>query len=393
MQVEKCLHNLLDSSIHQTRIKSLIPLVDAIVKTKVLQLTQLGRNLNTPGKERSAIRRVDRLLANPYFQNHSADIYAQIIKATIASNKRPWILVDWSKLPNSHSKIINGEHLVLRATLAAEGRGLTLYDEVHQKNRAGNPRVHQEFLEKLKSKLPEDCCPIIVVDAGFKIPFFRAVESLGWDYVGRMRGNTQYNAGQGYLPITELYKKASKTPKFGGTIRIGCKAEFRTHLYLYQHELKGRKKRTKSGWLDRTPDSTLFSRAYREPWILVSSFKNQYKMAERTVRIYKSRMTIEENFRDVKSEIFGFGMNENYTRIAARYIVWLMLSALASLIAWIVGFAAEQMELHRDFQANTYRHRRVLSFVYLGCQVIKKGIDIPIDFVTLQIKILGDQQL
>jgi len=42
MQVEKCLHNLLDSSIHQTRIKSLIPLVDAIVKTKVLRLSQLG---------------------------------------------------------------------------------------------------------------------------------------------------------------------------------------------------------------------------------------------------------------------------------------------------------------------------------------------------------------
>lgn len=219
------------------------------------------------------------------------------------------------------------------------------------------------------------------------------MESLGWDYVGRVRGNTLYDAGEGFLPIIELYKAATKTPKSCGTNRLGVKAEFRTQLYVYQHELKGRKKRRKCGVLDESPDSTLFSRAHREPWILVSSLKNQYKIAERTVTIYKSRMAIEENFRDVKSEIFGFGMNENHTRLAARYIVWLMLSALASFIAWIVGYVAEQMGLHRDFQANTYRHRRVLSFVYLGCQVIKKGIDIPIDFAILQIKILGDQQL
>lgn len=55
-----------------------------------------------------------------------------------------------------------------------------------------------------------------------------------------------------------------------------------------------------------------------------------------------------------------------------------MISTLAYLIAWIIGFSAEKEGLHYDFQTNTYRHRRVLSFFYLGCQIVRKKIKIPI---------------
>ncbi len=89
-------------------------------------------------------------------------------------------------------------------------------------------------------------------------------------------------------------------------------------------------------------------------------------------------MTIEGSFRDAKSTEFGFSLNENKTIKADRYAVWLMISTLAYIIAWIMGFVAEKAGLHYDFQANTYRHRRVLSFFYLGCQIFRKKIDIPI---------------
>ena len=96
-------------------------------------------------------------------------------------------------------------------------------------------------------------------------------------------------------------------------------------------------------------------------------------------------MTIEESFRDTKSVEYGFSMNENKTIKPQRYIVWLMLAALGSLIAWIVGYAGEQQKLHYDFQANTYRHRRVLSFFYLGCQIIRKNINLLFDLKSLQL--------
>jgi hypothetical protein len=95
-------------------------------------------------------------------------------------------------------------------------------------------------------------------------------------------------------------------------------------------------------------------------------------------------MTIEDSFRDAKSTEFGLSLNENKTTIAARYAVWLMISTLAYLIAWIIGFSAEKEGLHYDFQANTYRHRRVLSFFYLGCQIARKKITIPIRLENIQ---------
>lgn len=77
-------------------------------------------------------------------------------------------------------------------------------------------------------------------------------------------------------------------------------------------------------------------------------------------------------------------MNENETINAERYGVWFMLAALASFVAWIIGYAAEKLNLHYKFQANTYRHKRVLSFFFLGCQIIKKKLKIPIVFEEIR---------
>jgi hypothetical protein len=100
MQVSKILHQLLDSTIHKTRIKSLIPVIQAILVSKQLRLTQLGRHLETSGKERSGIRRIDRLLSNPYYQEKSIDFYKAITQQVAGNQGRPIILVDWTGLPN-----------------------------------------------------------------------------------------------------------------------------------------------------------------------------------------------------------------------------------------------------------------------------------------------------
>ena len=94
-------------------------------------------------------------------------------------------------------------------------------------------------------------------------------------------------------------------------------------------------------------------------------------------------MTIEEGFRDLKSSKYGLSLEDNETINTERLIVWLMLGALTCLYAWIIGFAAEAMNLQRQFQANSIRHRRVLSFFYLGCQIIRKKIEIIIDLNSI----------
>src|SRR3954452_3162200 len=101
MHVTNILHQLLAITIHKTRIKSLIPVITAIILFKQLRLTQLGRNLAVPGKERSAIRRIDRLLANIFYQQHAIEFYKAMASLAVANQGRPIILVDWTGIPNS----------------------------------------------------------------------------------------------------------------------------------------------------------------------------------------------------------------------------------------------------------------------------------------------------
>jgi transposase len=109
-------------------------------------------------------------------------------------------------------------------------------------------------------------------------------------------------------------------------------------------------------------------------------------MAKRVVKIYKKRMQIEEAFRDLKSSRYGLGFEDAYSKKIKRIEILLLIAALASFIAWLVGWIAEQNKLHYQFQSNSIKDRRVLSFFYLGCEVIKRRIKITINMLETAIK-------
>jgi hypothetical protein len=94
----------------------------------------------------------------------------------------PLSVIDWSDL-----KADQALHL-LRASVPVGGRSLTLYAKVHPQGKLGNRQVQHRFLPRLAQMLPAAAEPIIVADSGFKVPFFREVEQLGWRWVGRVRG-------------------------------------------------------------------------------------------------------------------------------------------------------------------------------------------------------------
>lgn len=381
MHVQKILHEILSKTIHKTRIKTLLSLLIGLFDSKQLKLTQLGRSIPTSGQERSGILRVNRFLSNIYYQKNSIDIYHSITQFVLKNIPNPDIIVDWSSLPNSTYRTQDGEHLILRASYSAQGRAITLYEEVHPKRLEGNPKVHKAFLENLQSILPDGCIPCIITDAGYKTPWFKSVAKLGWNYIGRVACATScYDDGAGFQEATTLFDYAQKTPRFLGSFLLTKTNRFETNFYVYKGSPKGRHKWTKTipKKIAKDKDSTKHGKSYREPWVLVSSLRGD-NCAERVVEKYKRRMTIEEGFRDTKSVDYGFSMKENVTIDPKRYIVWLMLAALGSLIAWIIGFAGEKQNIHYAFQANSYKKRRVLSFFYLGCQMIRKKVPITLD--------------
>ena len=74
------------------------------------------------------------------FNSTKKVIYEQVIALLIGQKKQPKIIADWSPIPNT-------KLYVLRASLIARGRGLTLYEEVHTEKKQNNTMVQNKFLK------------------------------------------------------------------------------------------------------------------------------------------------------------------------------------------------------------------------------------------------------
>lgn len=386
MHVKGFLHKLLSSVMHKKRLETLTIMVMTVLKNKRLSLTELGRAMDLPIKERSGIRRSDRFLGNKKLYQEREVIHARVIKQLIGNKAHPDIIVDWSNIPNT-------THNVLRAALVTKGRAITLYEEIHPEKKLGNQKVQNKFLHRLKKLLPEHCCPLIITDGGFHNEWFKEIVKLDWNYLGRIRGGS----GKKYLKETSqewescasLLTKATLIPKYKGKVFL-CKSNpLKTYFYLFKGKFKGRKSLTMSGKKRKDSDATYYRKVAREPWLLATSLATGYFMPTKVIKKYSMRMQIEEAFRDLKSSRYGFGFENAHSKNINRIEILLLIATLASLIAWLTGWIAERNELHYQFQSNTVKTRRVLSLFYLGCQVIKKKIKISMSMIEVAIKELS----
>ena len=115
---------------------------------------------------------------------------------------------------------------------------------------------------------------------------------------------------------------------------------------------------------------------------------NQSNTPNQVVTIYKTRMQIEEAFRDLKSTAYGFGMEHTLSYKPRRILILLMIAMLAFFIAYITGKIAEQKKLHLQFQASSIKNKRILSFVYLGRRIIERYLQgrLPFKFDMIESK-------
>ncbi|MGR3890717.1 hypothetical protein FW764_28070 [Pseudomonas sp. 1152_12] len=77
-------------------------------------------------------------------------------------------------------------------------------------------------------------------------------------------------------------------------------------------------------------------------------------------------MQIEEDFRDVKSEHLGLGLNLHRSQCPKRIEVLLLITALANYLIFLPGLQARENQLERRYQSNSLKERRVLSLWRLG---------------------------
>ncbi|GMV32162.1 MAG: hypothetical protein AMXMBFR59_42870 [Rhodanobacteraceae bacterium] len=355
---------------HDGRCAAVLRVTRALLGSSKAYLTEIGRHVFNDGRHKSGIKCVDRLLRNKKLHAERVQVYAQVAKWLLSRTPRPFILVDWSEVCPGN------RFVMLKATVPLKGRALTIYEEVYPLKQHNTPRAHRAFLQRLSSLVPPGCHPIVVTDAGFRGPWFRAVEALGWGWIGRVRNNVKCRlAGEkGWTLNTLLYRKATNTPTYVGAGHLSKQCPYACHLHLYQGFKRG------PGRPRKPFRSTLTHKrarlAAREPWLLATSLPAQEWTAQRVVQAYKKRMQIEETFRDMKNPRWGYALEYARSRSAARLENLLLITTLAMLTTWLVGLAAKAKNLDRQMQANTERKRPVLSIHFIGRQIIEASAEL-----------------
>jgi len=139
-------------TMHKTRRACFFAAIESCLGGGSLSITGLGRNIRNRAREKHRIKRMDRLCGNGKFHRDIVPIYHQLSRLLVGRLPQPIIHIDWSDMDDRK------DHFLLRASLAAQGRSLTLYEEIHPLKTKEKPHVHRAFMVTLKRLLPRMPC-------------------------------------------------------------------------------------------------------------------------------------------------------------------------------------------------------------------------------------------
>jgi len=230
------------------------------------------------------------------------------------------------------------EHLVTR-----HGRATPLLWLTVDKDELKNQRNDFEdlCLSRLKALLPEGVAVTILADRGFgDVKLFEFLESLGFRYVIRFRGDIHARAADGETRLAVDWVGK------GGRARMLRDAEVTAA-------------RQKVGAV-----VCVKAVGMKEAWHLAAS--DGSLSAPQIIKLYSKRWTIEPSFRDSKDLRFGMGMSVLRIDDPQRRDRLLLLNAFAILLLTILGAAGESLGMDRQLRTSTVK-RRVHSLFRQGC--------------------------
>lgn len=247
------------------------------------------------------------------------------------------------------------------------GRGLTVHQRVYPACKQGSRKAENALLSALAGWIPASTRVIVVTDAGFGPPRFKAVAlesdwtDTRWQQPAAWRGCMAGRADAGS-------SRHGASAAVGGLPaeceRLDC------DLALVRHVPVVRLQYGRPGSKPTPKANAPAQRSAREPWVLAPSKNLRDLRADELVALYARRMQIEENFRDTKSPVFGMGSAIGRSRSALRFQALLLIGTLAACMLWHIGQIAEAEGLHRRFKSTTRKTREIslLTLARLLCE-------------------------
>ena len=124
MRVEGMVRELIggcSSVVHAVRLRTVVKLVEGIIRGGRLSPATIGRSLRGTARPKHEIKRVDRLLGNPKMTGDRLFLFLAIAHRLLRGADRPVILVDWTQAC--------GTHVALVAAVPIGGRALPIYSK------------------------------------------------------------------------------------------------------------------------------------------------------------------------------------------------------------------------------------------------------------------------
>src|SRR5208283_4507221 len=202
------------------------------------------------------------------------------IRHAVGEREKIVVAMDWTDF-DADDQTTLAVHLV-----TGHGRATPLLWLTVGKDELKNTRNDFEdlCLSRLKACLPDDVAVTILADRGFgDVKLFAFLESLGFDYAIRFRGNIQVAAENGETRL------AADWVGKGGRARM-----------LRDVEITTARCKVKAVVCVQAKDM-------KEPWCIATSRRDA--TGREIVNHYAKRWTIEPGFRDAKDLRFGMGMS------------------------------------------------------------------------------------
>lgn len=325
--------------LHGHTCKALADLSLALLETCHVHAGRLA--LRLPGvhrarvQPRSAVRRIERLLANPRLRvwDCAAALSAQVWARLDRPGAELLLLLDETPLRN--------DLRVLKLSVGLEGRALPLQWFCYRGNDLPHalPCLVARLLLGFGRTLPHPRGRVILLaDRGLAWPLLLDLcTRLGWDFLLRVQAQTRLRSAT----LTE--RPIQALVPHPGTQWYGEAEVFK-----------------EAGWR-RVQVAARWRRGDPEPWILISSRPATAALFGR----YRRRMQQEESFRDEKSS--GFQWHKSQVRTPAHADRLLLAIALAMQLALRIGQALRRGPERRLFER---RGRRELSLFQLGLRYL-----------------------
>ena len=322
-------------SMRRSRAKTLAAITSGAMCLQGTGVLALGRAMQGGTAAKHRIKRVDRFLGNVQVEVQAVNeaLFEQFCPKTGAVI----VLADWTD---------RGDFQQLVLAFPCNGRAIPFYWITIEKGDGSGQHeglmieAEQMALDALERMCGDTIQPIIIADRGFgNSRWLEDIAKRGWLFVQRLACNRGVEV-EGYIgSLSELGIRRGWRSRDWGWGTMGDKQWGPIRLV------------------------TVFDRDAKEPWYLVTNIAEEHPA--KVVRLYKQRMWIEALFRDLKNRNTGLGMDHVRLTQTGRHDRHFLIVALAYILLFAFGAAAESAGLGEKLKANTVTER-VLSLARIG---------------------------